>query len=341
MSTRRNRRAWSVRGLAALLIGALTLASCGVATTPALKATGLPATSINVALQASACSASHCFAVGASTTPLPTTATAVRLTTNGALAPLATPTFTAGSFAAASCMTTVCYAAGTQDGHNVLWSFDPTTEQLSTVNQTAILLPGSSTGITALSCGPSNCGYIDATTSHVIRFVSYGANGHQVQNVPVVTDEHVDALGCATDLSCVVAVSGGASARVLRHSLITSGWTVEPTPANWSSVSAVSCVATCVYLATVAGKSTIAWSATKGWQTANVPFTANTLACLPGQRCVVVGRHTDGSGAAWWWHKGATRSVDLTYVPTALTSVGCGLTRCFAAGSTTAVELAP
>ena len=341
MSTRQFRRASMARALATVLVGALTLAGCGVATTPPLKATGLPASSINIALQTTACAAAQCIAVGATSTPLPTTATAERLTKNGALAQLATPPFTAGAFTSASCTATLCYLAGSQDGHDVLWSYDPTTQQLAPVSQAALHLPGSSTGITALSCDPTDCAYLDQTTAHVTRLVTFGASGERASDVPLVTDEHVDALGCATNGVCFVPVSGGASARVLSTGFTSSAWTVTATPATWTTVTAISCLAQCVYVANTAQTPSIAWSDLKGWHDTALHFIPSALACIPGQRCVVVGEHSDSSGAASWWHKGSGRDVTLTYVPTPLTTVACGLTRCFAAGTTTAVELAP
>jgi hypothetical protein len=315
------------------------LASCGIATQAPLQATGIPSSSINIALQIAACSNNDCFVAGATMTPLPQAATVERLTRGGALAPVTAPTMDAGSLTGASCTSSACYLGGEQDGHDVLWSYNPAAKILTIVNQASVHLPGASAGISALSCLTTSCAYVDLTSAHLARLVLFGASGTTVTPVPTTATESVTALGCDSNL-CEVGVATPRTTRLLVYAS-SSGWTVAATPSSWQRIDRLSCQTSCVALVSTGGHQQLAWSTAKGWQTVAAPFAASDVACLPGQQCVVVGANAAGGGAAWWWHHGDTRTVHLTYVPTPLTAVACGLTRCVATAATTAVELAP
>ena len=144
-----------------------------------------------------------------------------------------------------------------------------------------------------------------------------------------VAAQRVDAL--AAGASVETTVSGGLA------------WDARSVPSTWTTVFSLTCKARrCAALVPSAHGTLLATSSTFGrtWHTTRLGADAGALACTGPSRCVAVGT----VGASPWLgvvHGETLAPARLSYVPSAFTSVACGMRRCSPRPPRTVASLTP
>lgn len=356
-------RSWRIgRTFVLGLVGALFLASCGVATTTSsLRVTGIPAPSISIALQKVGCTSDNtCIALGASSLGL----TAVVSTTPNRWTTLSVPSTTAQSISAVSCWRDGCLVAGSAANGALLWSFNASSDTL-----TPLTLPGGSRSVDALSCyAELSCDVVDTSFNGVLRWYATtdGATSWSQPTSAAVSSSTssttsttlavaktvalpLSALAAVQQLTCtsedVCLVAQQESSHVMLFASASGSWVKQRVPSSWTSLTSLRCFETvCIgEVATKAGGELVrsknfgrTFSASS---LANAP--TGVLACRSATHCVSAGV-TPTNGPFIAVATNATVSVASTrYVPTPFIDAACGANRCVAIGVTTLSDVRP
>ncbi|MFY9782978.1 MAG: hypothetical protein WAK12_05550 [Acidimicrobiales bacterium] len=337
----RVRATW--RFVAVVGVGALVLASCGVATTSHEGVHGTPALSISVALSNVGCASNDvCVAVGTSSESVGPVAVGEYATPNGRWQSLTLPTSLSPNIDAAACSGTTCLLGGSEPGSDLLWVFNAKEETLNDA-----VAPPEGIGVDALSCNGTNCALVDTGAMGDLPRLSLSINGGQNWTLPLpmswAKGDVVTTLSCGTVFNCAVGTLSSTHLFSL-HVTLNGGttWSASPTPSTWSSLTSLTCEARhCVGLANEGGSSALVRSITftRTWSSVLLSERANALACTTLSTCVVVGQSSTATGWLASVHGDVVKTVRLRYVPTPLLGVGCGSEVCAAIGVTTLLSV--
>jgi hypothetical protein len=330
--------------LAALFgVGALVLASCGVATTGALHLRGTPAFSISVPLTNVGCTRNDvCVAVGTSSNSAIPDAVGEYSTPSGRWLNLTLPTSPTPVIDATACSGTTCLLGGSGPGNDLLWLFNAKGD---TVNPATA--PQNGIGIDALSCDGVNCALVDTGMQGDLPRLSLSSNGGidwtLPTTIPWAKGDAVTTLSCGTVLACAVGTLSPTHVFSL-HVTLDGGatWMSRATPVAWTSLRSLNCQRRdCVALANEGDSSSLVRSNNfaTSWTSVSLANKANALACTALSTCVVAGQEIDGSGWLATVHAKVATPVPLRYVPTPLLGVACGSKVCAAVGVTTLLSV--
>lgn len=304
-----------------------------------MHAVGRPSLSINVPLQAVACTtADTCVAVGATTVNTVGTTFGQFRDRKGSWTVLDTPSATYAQLDAAACNATRCLFGGNQASGDLLWSFNALNQTLSAVSPAV-----DGTGVTAISCFSGGCAYADASSSGTdqVTFVADGATPSAPMPLSTSPTGPVTALSCTSLQHCLVADAGNGAALLSSTTDGGQSWSTVATPAHWTSVVALQCFVRGCDALGARGTTAVAlgrWTPRHHWRTTAAPLLAAGLACTALTHCVVAGQHGSGAPALALWD-GTVRDATLRYVPSPLVAVACGRTDCTAVANTTVVNL--
>lgn len=341
------------RSVVVLTCATLLLAGCASAST-ALTGVGQPSISINSPLTVVSCTTSGaCVSLGASGRANAPTAAAQVRNRKGVWSALRVPAAPVAVITAGSCAHTYCLFGGAQGSKELLWSINANTGALRTLNG-----PAGGLVIRNISCATDrDCAAVDEAANQIPR-LSFTTTGGATWSAPRTlawTAGKVTTLACPLNRQCYVATTSLQHHVVLRQTLNGGAtWRAVATPASWTSLSTLSCTASCVALVTTTkgsevaippvakgSKSVAPSAATTGWSETTLPFDAADLACSTSTTCVAVGHFASMAPAMALWHPHAVQNVTLRYVPTPLSAVACQSSICVAIGVTTVVALQP
>jgi hypothetical protein len=337
-------RARATSRLAAVLgVGALVLASCGVAATTAVHLHGTPAFSISVPLSNVGCTRNDvCVAVGTSSVGVEPNAVGEYSTSSGHWINLTLPTSSSPVIDATACSGTTCLLGGSGPGNDLLWTFSAKDDA---VNQATTPLDG--IGIEALSCNGVNCALVDTGTQGDLLRLSLssdgGGNWLPPVTIPWAKGDAVTALSCGSLLDCAIGTLS-ATHQFSLHVTLDGGitWIARSTPTAWTSLRSLKCEKRrCVAIASEGDSSALVRSNSfaKTWTSVALSHLANALACTALSTCYVVGQDANGSGWLANVHSNVVTSKTLRYVPTPLLGVACGSELCAAVGVTTLLSV--
>jgi hypothetical protein len=158
-------------------------------------------------------------------------------------------------------------------------------------------------------------------------------------------NDTVNGLVCTSARNCLVSATSNTNSLDLEvtHDGGTT-WSARLVPTKWTSLTSLWChKLVCNALASTASKSLVVRSSTFGrtWHSKALRASANALACVTLNRCVVAGE-TNPSSA--WFALVSDLQVSvaiLKYVPSPLVDVACGTKVCTAVGVSTVLAFRP
>jgi hypothetical protein len=324
-------------------LGALVLASCGVASAPSQSLNGRPALSISVPLSNVGCTLSDvCVAVGTSSASAGPTSVGEFATPKGQWLDLTLPATAAPLVTSTACFATQCLLGGSVSGRDLLWRFDAPSHSVAIINP-----PPGGNGVSALTCNALDCALVDASVRSTTPRFSSSADGGATwsSSLPMswASGDVITSVSCGAVSSCV------ASASTTQHQLLVfitrddgQTWIERSTPSSWSGLSSLTCEKLrCVGLATINGASAIVRTNTfaRTWTKTSLSQHANALACVAMNSCVAVGQNANSSPWLVTVKRGANVATRLRYVPTPLLDVACGSKVCAAIGVTTVLTV--
>jgi hypothetical protein len=302
----------------------------------------MPATSFDVPLTNVSCTLNDvCVAIGSASSDTGPTSVAEFATPHGHWLNLTLPSTSSILLTTVACSGSRCLIGGSSPGRDVLWLFDSHGSSL-----TPLTPPAQGIGVSSLTCNASSCALIDTGPGDVPRF-SLSTNAGATWSAPAplhfAKSDAVATFTCGSATSCALGLM--TPAHVFSLYLSNDGgstWNFEATPATWTTLTSLTCqLRRCVALATAKGTSQIIRSTnfTRSWKIMKLPYTASSIACTTGARCVVVGHRAGGQAWLSMVHDTTTTNVTLRYVPSPLVSVACGSKVCAAIGVTTLLSV--
>jgi hypothetical protein len=337
--------------VAILTLAGVLLASCAATAKKATPhVTGLPAISISVPLSSVACTTNDsCVTLGTSNLEVSPTSVAEYRSAKGRWTALPLPVADASTYiASSSCWSDGCLFVGSQSSGDLVWRYDTSTHAII-----ATTPPKGGSGIAAISCFASlSCAVLDATTSGP-RFLTT-SDGGTTWSAPatlgVPARDFVSALSCPSSLKCIASFrspSTGIAVYVTDDGGTT--WTQQPghSTVTWSVLTSLHCDGRkCLGLA----KLSFGWRVERTnnfgvkWSKVASPRGSNlTMACTSLEHCVIGGMTNFQSSSPWLetLDSRSVTAVKLTYVPSPISDVACGVKVCAAVGVTTVMTLSP
>ncbi len=336
------------RAAPVVMVAALALAGCGsvakVVGPPHLS--GTPSISIEVPLQIVACTASGaCIAAGGDDSNAAPSATAEVRDADGSWSAISIPSTLSQSISSSACWSNGCLIGGSVPSGDSLWVYDPNTQSVATSPT-----PRAGRGVSALSCfAVASCAAVDATGITGSSRLSFTGDAGTSWTAPLplnwTVGDGVTALSCTDVMNCLVAATNSHH-HVLLEVTHDAGvtWIIRPVPTTWTTIQSLSCTKLdCIALASTTGGSLIVRTSTfaRLWRSVKLTNHANALACARLSRCTLVGQTNSQSPWLATLKGRKVTDIALTYVPSALEDVACGLKTCAAIGASTVLSLQP